>query len=311
MEVVTAGSTYLDIDAYAGCIAYAELLNLQGEQAIAVTNKAALNSSITKTIRSWGEQKFHTGYTSQPEDTYVLIDVSDPSHFDANVDLQRVVKIIDHHTGFESYWAEKPGVTATIEHIGAACTLVYEKWLKSGLLEQMSTESAALLTAGILDNTLHFKAKITTERDIQAYKKLMEIAHLPEDWPRQYFGECQELVISDLPETIRNDSKKIEYAQLPGVPVAVAQFVLWDVAGLSSDDYGKIKQIMGTYGTDWMVNILCINEGKSYFISESPKVMAWAERVLGAHFDGDMAIADRLWLRKEIFKEDATRKERP
>ena len=30
MIVVTSGSAYLDIDAYAGCIAFAQVLNLQG-----------------------------------------------------------------------------------------------------------------------------------------------------------------------------------------------------------------------------------------------------------------------------------------
>ena len=37
MKIVTAGSRYIDIDAYAGCIAYANLLNLKGIQAKAVS----------------------------------------------------------------------------------------------------------------------------------------------------------------------------------------------------------------------------------------------------------------------------------
>jgi hypothetical protein len=38
MRVVTSGSAYLDIDAFACCIAYAELLNHQGINARAVSS---------------------------------------------------------------------------------------------------------------------------------------------------------------------------------------------------------------------------------------------------------------------------------
>ena len=52
MIVVTSGSAYLDIDAYAGCIAFAQLLNLQGLEAKAISS-APLNQSISQTLRDW------------------------------------------------------------------------------------------------------------------------------------------------------------------------------------------------------------------------------------------------------------------
>lgn len=52
MRVVTSGSAYLDIDAYACCIAYAELLNRQGIEARAVSS-APLNFSICKSVLDW------------------------------------------------------------------------------------------------------------------------------------------------------------------------------------------------------------------------------------------------------------------
>lgn len=58
VKVITSGSSYLDIDAYGGCIAYAELLNLLGYEAKAVSS-AKLNESITPTIRSWGRKLDH------------------------------------------------------------------------------------------------------------------------------------------------------------------------------------------------------------------------------------------------------------
>ena len=49
MKIVTSGSRYIDIDAYAGCISYSYLLNLKGIQSKAVST-AKLNESITKKL---------------------------------------------------------------------------------------------------------------------------------------------------------------------------------------------------------------------------------------------------------------------
>ena len=69
MKVVTSGSAYLDIDAYACCIAYAELLNLQGVDARAVSS-APLNASISKTVLGW--QSSLDDYLPRAGDEFVL-----------------------------------------------------------------------------------------------------------------------------------------------------------------------------------------------------------------------------------------------
>ncbi len=51
MEIITSGSRYIDIDAYASIIAYAKLLYLQGKSAIAIS-RANLNESITPSLRN-------------------------------------------------------------------------------------------------------------------------------------------------------------------------------------------------------------------------------------------------------------------
>lgn len=89
MRVVTSGSAYLDIDAFACCIAYAELLNHQGIDARAVSN-APLNVSISRTVLGW--QSSLDDYLPNTGDEYVLVDVSDYQHFDPLVELEQVVK---------------------------------------------------------------------------------------------------------------------------------------------------------------------------------------------------------------------------
>ena len=195
MRIITTGNAHLDIDAYGGIVAYAELLNLQGHAAQAVST-AQQNESIPPSLRKW-KVAFSNAYAASPEDTFTLIDISEPQYIDNFVELERVDEVIDHHPGYEEYWHDLIGEKADIEPIGASCTQIYERWEKAGKLKKISKESAGLLMSGILDNTLNFGAKITNQRDRHAYSELAKYAGLPEDWPAHYFGEIQKNIGSD------------------------------------------------------------------------------------------------------------------
>ncbi len=303
MIVVTSGLSFLDIDAYAGCIAYAELLNLQGKKAIAYSS-ADLNKSITKTIRSWGAP-LQTNYIPKPDDTFVLIDVSGPEYLDKIVDVNKVSEVIDHHIGYEAYWEERIGSKLNIEFIGAACTQIFECWQKAGLFEKMSEISTRLLVSGILDNTLNFKADVTTTRDHEAYEQLLRISNLPEDWTAQYFQECEESIFADIEIAIANDTKMINFKHLNSNGVAFGQLVIWN-AGQAINQYRDIiEKTMSDKSNDWFVNIVSINDGQSYFLASNDKVIQWAEQIFNVTFTERLASANKLWLRKEIIKKDA------
>lgn len=303
MRIITSGSSFLDIDAYAGCIAYAELLNLKGKEAIPYSS-ANLNESVTKTIRSWGAP-LRTKYTPKPDDTFTLIDVSGPEFLDKIVEIDKVEEVIDHHIGYEKYWEEKIWSKSNIEFIGAACTQVFECWHKAGLLEQIGEVSAKLLVSGILDNTLNFKANVTTTRDHEAYKQLLKIANLPDDWTAQYFQECEESIFTDIKKAITNDTKMINFQNLNSDSVAFGQLVIWN-ADQAINQYREIvEKTMSSKSNDWFVNIVSINDGQSYLLASNVKVIRWAERILNVTFTERLAHTDRLWLRKEIIKTDA------
>ena len=302
MKIVTSGLRFLDIDAYAGCVAYAELLNLQGIDAIAFSS-ANINESVTRTIRSWNAP-LTSSYTKTPEDSFVLIDVSEPDFLDKTVEIDRVEEVIDHHIGYEKFWEEKIGSKANIEFIGAACTQVYESWVKAELLNEMSETSARLLISGILDNTLNFKADVTTERDHKAYDALLPIANLPVDWIARYFQECEESIFADIADALVNDTKTLRLKSLESDNVAFGQLVIWD-ANRAIDEYRDvIEETMTSLSEDWFINVVSINDGQSFFVVSNNKLSKWAERVLDVEFNGRLALAGKLWLRKEIVKQD-------
>lgn len=301
MKIVTSGANYLDIDAYACAIAYAELLEFQGEKALAFST-APLNESISATIRSW-DAPFNTDYVPSDDDTFILVDVSEPDFLDKTVELDKVVEVIDHHLGFEEYWQERIGDKLHIEFIGAACTLVYERWKASGLFDSMSVLSARLLICGILDNTLNFGAKVTTPRDIEAYNQLLTKAELPDDWTAQYFSECQESILQDVVTAIQNDTKTVTFRSYEQ-PISFGQLVVWDGKQTLAEHQEQLKATMSAMKPDWFVNLVSVGERKSYFVTDNTDVQTWLQNLLGIEFVGSVATADRLWLRKEVVKQD-------
>lgn len=300
MRIVTAARDFIDIDSYAGCIAYAELLRRQGKKACAVST-SLLNASITPTVQGW-DAPLLTVYAPAQDDTFTLIDISDPSRFDLCVKQDRVREVIDHHAGFEVYWQERLGAAARIEPIGAASTLVYETWRAADLLEQMSITSARLLICGILDNTLYFGAHITTDRDKAAYNWLLTRAALPKAWPRMYFAACQNSIIQDIAQALRNDSKKMHFATF-GQSVMAGQLAAWDVAAILARQEA-CEKALSSAAPHWFLNAISIKEGRSYFITDVPAVQVWLSELLGIAFNGSVAVADRMWLRKEMIRQE-------
>lgn len=300
MHIVTSGTDFIDIDAFASMVALAELLRLQGEDAIAASG-APLNSSIPASLRQLNIQ-FRADYKPHTDDMFTIVDLSDPAYFDFGAKPDKVVGIIDHHLGFQDYWQEKLGSRAYIEFIGAACTQVYERWQEAGLQGNMSQDSAKLLACGILDNTLNLKASITTERDRLAYAYLVQHAGLPDNWPERYFSECQAHILGSIQAAIQNDVKTIAY---PGRTdkLCVGQLTLWDADEIVQSNKDLVARILATEGLPWYMNFIDIKTGQSILFCQDPNIQAWLTGTLHLHFKGDLAHANRMWLRKEIMKQ--------
>lgn len=304
MRIITTGGRYTDIDAYGSCIAYAELLNLQGQPAKAVT-VGALNASVPPIVREW---KASSEAVLRPgkDDTFTLIDISDPEFIDARIDpASNVDEVIDHHPGFEAFWYERIGNRSDIQPIGAACTLVYERWEAARVVSHMSQTSARLLMCGILDNTLNFGATITSGRDKKAYRELKTIAGLPHDWSAQYFTDCERSILADLKTTLHNDTKIM---RLPGWkgPIGTGQIALWNGHALNEDAWHTMEVVLPSVQSPWFVNIISIGEGKNYLYCTDDQLKMYLAALLNTTFKDNLAQTNRLWLRKEIAKQAMT-----
>ena len=174
MIIVTSGNRYIDIDAYASCIAYANLLNLKGFNAKAVST-AKLNESITDSLIKLPE-KIEKHYATTGNEKYIILDVSDKNFFDNIVIENNIIEIIDHHYGYENYWNKKLKEHSHIEKIGSIATFIFELYEKEQLIDKISNGMAKLLISAILDNTLNLKAQSTTKRDISASHQISSLS---------------------------------------------------------------------------------------------------------------------------------------
>ncbi len=296
MKIVTSGSKYIDIDAYAGIIAYSNLLRLKGIQAKAVST-AKLNESITSSLLELNTKL--DKYEEKEDDEFIIIDVSNKDYFDEIVKESKIVEVIDHHTGFEEYWKRKLGENSKIEFIGSVATLIVEDYEKENLLERMSKDIAILLMSAILDNTLNFQAKVTNERDKIAYKKLLKIASVNDNYAEKYFLECQQNIERDLKVAIENDTKVEKICDL--LPRVFGQLTLWNKEFIISNKE-IVYETLNHIDKEWMMNLISLEDAKSYIIAEDTNVKVGLERLFNKSFEDDILELENVWLRKEIIK---------
>ena len=297
--IITAGSSYLDIDAYACCVAMRELLELKNKKAVAYSD-APFNYSVCRTLIEEGQFTgvMPDGYDSK-QAKYIIVDVSDPNFLGKYVPIDQVSEVYDHHVGFEAYWIDRIGPDAHIEFIGAAATLVYREWKKTRFTEQMKHGTAKLLIAAILDNTLNLTSSNTTPEDIEVFRALCEYADVGEEFRASYFSEVQKSVEVDLKNALFSDIKSV--CDNPVLPSCVAQLCVWNAKNVL-DRLSEIRGWFAHLGESWMVNLIDLSGKCSYFVCDEARCQRGLERVFGISFEKGVAKTLTPYLRKQIIK---------
>lgn len=296
--IITAGAKGADIDVFGCAIAYAELLRLEGKNAIPVI-ASSFTMSVTPSILEWGA-KYEQTHVSDEADTFVLVDISDPDHVPSFVDIQKVVEVYDHRFGHEDFWKEKIHEDTHIEMVGACGTLILEEFKKRGKQAEISPVSAKLLLATIVSNTLNFRGPITTDRDRLAYSELKEITGLDEEWVSSYFLDQEKILLEDFKNYLKTDTKLFKTSSGEFV---VGQIELWDAGTVIETRTTEINEVMQEYAPrPWILNIPNISNGFNYIYSTNDEGKRIIEEKLNIKFAGDIAKTDRLMMRKEIMK---------
>ena len=297
--ILTAGSTYLDIDAYACMVAMSELLNLQGKNAIAYST-APCNYSVCASLTEECQimRKLQSDMSEQ-DANYIIVDVSDPEFLKSSVPLDQVIEVYDHHVGFEEYWQDRIGDGAHIEFIGAAATLIYREWKKARLTDKMQSSTARLLIAAILDNTLNLTSSNTTEYDKEAFRVLCAHAGVGDEFRAEYFSEVQKSVEADLKNAIFGDIKTVR--DNPVLPSSVAQLCVWNADSVLAR-LNEIRSWFALNEDSWMINVIDLSENCSYFVCDDEQAQKKIEVVFNVHFESGVGHTVKPYLRKQIIK---------
>ena len=283
---------------FACAVAYAELLNLEGHEAIPVI-EGSFTSSATPSLVALNSD-YKTSYSPDGSEHFVLVDVSDPEHFAKCVNHERIMEVYDHRAGHEEYWQKKLGKDAHIEMVGACGTLIWEEFKKRGKGAQITKNSAKLLIGSIVSNTLAFNSPQTTERDRTAYAELKTIAGIPDDWIAQYFHEQERELLGDFKGYVKADTKVFSSAW---GEFAIGQIEMWDATEILNTHKAEIDAVMSEYNSmPWIVNILNISKGFNYVYSKSSEGRRIIEEKIGIKFDGDTATTPKLLMRKYLMK---------
>lgn len=294
-HIITSGSKAADIDVFACAIVYEELLRLEGKDALAVI-PGKLTSTVTPSILKL-HPSYITQHVHQPGDVYVLVDISDPRHVPAFVDVQHVIEVYDHRKGHEDFWKQNAHVRARIDLIGSCGTLIWEEYKKRGKAADISTASAQLLLASIVSNTLNFQAGVTSERDIEAFRELSARIGLASDWIYNYYTEQENHFHSDFVNLVDADVKTFEMGDSS---FAVGQIEMWN-AETFWPRLDEIAGVMEKYNAAaWLVNMTDVREGVNYIFSRSEKGKVLIEKMFGVGFVNDVLKTPRMVMRKEI-----------
>lgn len=297
MIYVSTPGHYTEIDGYASCLAYAELLN-QRAKASRTFFAAKPNYSIPEYLRIPKLENYTLDL--RPNDKAIILDISIPEIINQYFPDNQILELIDHHTGFETYWHERLGDKAIIEKIGAVATSIYEWWGECWDYAKMPPAIARLLLAAILDNTLNFNAIITTNRDHVAAEHLAKLANTAvAEFAAEYFATVSQTITKNLANSIQNDHKPFHIPKL-NLDMECAQLTLWNGRALQN----RTKEIyheMDKLGDNWLCSILSITDQRNYILTNNSEIADYLLQVLELQRHNDWFTSNRLWLRKEIF----------
>lgn len=286
-----------DLDGLAGAVAYAEFLQKKNQTAVAG-------------IIGWPHEearyildRFGLDYPDLIEsaagfDEVVLVDASDLNGLDGKIPPDKVIEIIDHRQVHE---AEKfPNAKAQIELVGAAATLVAEKFMHNGVA--ISRPAATLLYGAIISNTLNFKAGVTTERDKVAALWLNRTAALPADFWEELFQAKSDLSGPKLAKRIESDLAQFVW---DGVKAGIAQIEMIGAEMLVEERLDEIVAILDKMqleiGFDvFFLNLLELKDDKTILVASDLRTQDALSQALGAQFVGAVARLPRLIMRKQI-----------
>ncbi len=294
MKLLVTAKVHPDLDGTACTLAYADLLNRIGQSA---------EGSVFGDLQSEVKYFQHQQGISLPHaikkakyEGFVLVDASSMKGLPDIVRPAKVIEVIDHRVGEPR--KEFPGAKIQNDLIGAAATIIVERFQKAGLCPQ--PDHAKLLYGAIFHNTLNLLSTNTTDRDRRAIKYLESRFGLTPELARDMFKFSSDLILADIHKAISDDSK--EFAAFKSA-VRAYQLILWRFQPevWSSQIAAAVGETDALSHCEWsFLNVIDLKSNTSFIFCPTPAGRAILSSALSTTFSDSWAALHPALLRKQI-----------
>ncbi|WP_326943230.1 DHH family phosphoesterase [Amycolatopsis sp. NBC_01307] len=292
-------TTYVnpDTDGVAGCVALRELSRELGfRERLTVILDGTINSETHALFALAGLELPSIGMAALPQGVIAvaLVDTHHLSQLPTWVAPALVKVIFDHHSHGDTNFF--PAATIVNEKVGAACTLIAERYFEAG--SQISPATATALQGGILSNTLDFVAPSTTERDRAAFARLDEMTGrgaelrqvLREERAAFINGTTSDILSSDV-KVFRDSTTTIGMSQVeaPGASLIIQRDDFWESYDRESARLGLDILVVNLADLTASMSVIAVSDRR------------WQQRLNLEYrlvFDGGLAWTSELFLRK-------------
>lgn len=234
------------------------------------------------------------------DDEVILVDTNRLKGLPNAINESQIKEVIDHHR--KTNWLSKQkGVKVQIELIGAAATLIAEKFKNDKI--NISKESAILLYNGIISNTMNLKISMTSEKDKEMAKWLKKQCKEITD------KKTKEIFIkkSDIIDRLREEMEVEFKDEFITISWSMGQLEIADVEGFLEKYEKNIRAVLNIVKNENNVEFISVNcmdiiNGYTIIVAENEPTATVISKAINVKFEGLKARINKLVSRKEIVK---------
>jgi len=286
-----------DIDGTACIFAYSEFLSKKG-----IENKIHFSQrpdALSNFALSFLKVRVRRAPISQ-KDEISLVDASQLAGLPKEILPGRVSEIIDHRISRDL--SSFPNAKIQTELVGAAATLIAEKFFQEDI--PVSRESAVLLYSAIVVNTVNFRAKVTTGRDVAMSRRLLKLARLPKNYLKLLFHASEKFPTS-LKKTLDEEFACQEFScgkvGIVQLETADGEKFVRKNRSLLSRELPKLFARKGV--SIGFLSCLDLENGRNVFLAKTPLSKKFIAETIGkTRFSGEIGTRTPPIMRKEIWR---------
>lgn len=228
-------------------------------------------------------------------DEICLVDTHHRSQLPELFPFEKVTEVIDHHGA-----GDAPLVNAKVQNeaVGAAATLMVERFQAVSFVPPVQV--VMLMGAGILSNTLDFKAPSTTDRDRQAFDWVRENSAWPAALAIELSNARERLLDGSTVDILNADVKLFQIDGDRCLAMSQLEVANASLIAERSDLVESLAALAALRNADAVVvNLADLSIGRSLLLSSDEWVCETLTRRFGVTFDAKhRGWTDGLFLRK-------------